>query len=213
MKSLLYFVALFFVIPALAQQSSEPLQAEVLRSTTGRTLDERGLSSGTMSLKKGMIFDVAEQKMGFVVLLVSGKKVAIPSGEVSVSPKSAVSTESQSATTDQTAQPPFVPGQIVLISAKYSLEGNQPRNVKNRLSKLVPNGVITAPVSILVTDELSSAAMSQGNVSQGTIVNTGSGTAAITLKHPAKNILTVQYSFNGQLRTKQAVEGSYLMLP
>lgn len=192
-----------------AQKSSEvtakPLQAQVTRSTTGRTLGPNGLAIGTMPLKKGMIYPVVEQKMGYVVMDAGGGKVVVPQSDVTLS--------------EMTAPPPtaavpgqFQPGQVVLISARYTVEGNQPRNVKNRLDKLIPKGLITEPISIMVTDALSSLAESQSGVITGVVTDTPSG-AVVQLQGSRKNILTVEYSFNGQVRKKQVPEGAYLTLP
>lgn len=128
--------------------------------------------------------------------------------------------------TGETAIPiTFQPGVIELISARYTLPGNQPRNVKNRLQKLIPSSVISAPVSIFVSDELSDAAKAQGTVTtavgvgvgvsttddQGTTV--GVGVAVAQAQTTPKNILTVEYIFNGQKLRKQAAEGTQLILP
>ncbi|WP_395752858.1 hypothetical protein [Prosthecobacter sp.] len=114
----------------------------------------------------------------------------------------------------------FVPGTIQLISARYSLPNEAARNVKNRLNKLVPSGVINAPVSILVTDQLSDAALDQGNstIATGAAVavtdgTTTAGVAQVVVQEQGRNMLTVEYLYNGQKYKKQAVEGSYLVLP
>lgn len=115
----------------------------------------------------------------------------------------------------------FTPGVIELVSARYTLPGNQPRNVKNRLQRLIPASEITAPVSILVTDALSDAAKNQGETtsSVGVVVtekvdkNTTVGVAVVETQETPKNMLTVKYTFNGQTYEKQALEGGYLVLP
>jgi hypothetical protein len=114
----------------------------------------------------------------------------------------------------------FVPGTIQLISARYSLPNEAARNVKNRLGKMVPTGVINAPVSILVTDQLSDAALDQGNfttgVTAGVSVTEGNvtrGVGAVVLQEQGRNMLTVEYMYNGQKYKKQAVEGTHLVLP
>ncbi|WP_395739275.1 hypothetical protein [Prosthecobacter sp.] len=114
----------------------------------------------------------------------------------------------------------FIPGTIQLISARYSLPNEAARNVKNRLGKLVPSGVINAPVSILVTDQLSDAALDQGNstVATGAAVavtdgTTTAGVAQVVVQEQGRNMLTVEYMYNGQKYKKQAIEGSYLVLP
>lgn len=114
----------------------------------------------------------------------------------------------------------FTPGEIQLISARYTLQYDQPRNVKNRLSKLIPKGTITAPVTIQVTDALSDAALDEGNVTRGaaavaTTTQNGVtvGVAQVAVQGPQPNTLTVEYMFNGQRFKKQAAEGTLLVLP
>lgn len=208
MKKLLFALSFLVAVNASAQTPAPSQQAELNRSTAGRTLNDRDLADGTMPLKKGMVFDVVEQKMGYVVISANGRKVVVAQTDVTVTAKP----EAPASTTTispATAASTFTPGQIVLISAKYTLQGNQPRNVKNRLTKLIPEGTINQPVEILVTDDLSSAASIQGNTV--TVRNGGSGGIVVT--GTARNILTVEYSFNGQIRKKQAAEGTYLTLP
>ncbi len=114
----------------------------------------------------------------------------------------------------------FVPGTIQLLSARYSLQNEAARNVKNRLGKLVPTGVINAPVSILVTDQLSDAALDQGNFTTGATAGVSvtdgtvtAGVGTVVLQEQGRNMLTVEYMYNGQKFKKQAIEGSHLVLP
>uniref|UniRef100_UPI0037838BB5 hypothetical protein n=1 Tax=Prosthecobacter sp. TaxID=1965333 RepID=UPI0037838BB5 len=135
----------------------------------------------------------------------------------------------------------FQPGIIELVSARYTLPGNLPRNVKNRLSKLIPTTVISAPVSILVSDSLSDAAKAQGDVTTtvgigatatnaeattiGTTTPQGNsasvtqvngvtvGVAVVQSQTTEKNLLTVEYIYNGVRYKKQALEGTQLVLP
>jgi hypothetical protein len=116
--------------------------------------------------------------------------------------------------------PGFVPGVIQLLSARYSLPNEAARNVKNRFAKLVPSGVIHAPVSIQVTDQLSDAALDQGNstvaTGAGVAVTNGTvtvGVAKVVTQEQGRNTLTVEYMYNGQRYKKQAIEGSYIVLP
>ena len=90
-------------------------QGELLRSTTGRGIDSAGFASIYVPLKKGAIYDVVRQENGNVVLSVEGQSVMVQSSYVTVTEKSpppVVKVEG------------FVPGKVVIISAKYSLEGN-----------------------------------------------------------------------------------------
>lgn len=202
-KFLILPFTLLLAAAAHSETSTPSLQAELNRSTTGRTLNDRNLADGTMPLKKGMVFDVVEQKMGFVVLSAGSRKVVVSQTDVTVSSKPEAQA-SPSPAVPAAVPASFTPGQI----ARYTLQGNQPRNVKNRLAKLIPAGTITQPVEIMVTDELSSAAAIQGNT---VVVTSGSGGTVVT--GTARNILTVEYSFNGETRKKQVMEGSYLTLP
>lgn len=193
------------VPPCKAQQPPlTPSEATLNRSTTGRGIDSSGFASISVPLKKGGTYDVVRSVNGGVVLRVDGRDVLVPKGDVSVTEKAPASQPSANG---------FTPGKIVLISAKYTMQGNQPRNVKNRLQKLVPEGIITAPVEIIVTDALSLAVQAQGATIQGTATANSSTTATITLQMPPKNVLTVEYLFNGEKRTKQAPEGEKLVLP
>lgn len=118
------------------------------------------------------------------------------------------------------AIPGFAPGVIELISARYTLQNDQPRNVKNRLAKLIPKGTITAPVTVQVSDALSDAALDEGNLTRGaaaaaTTTRNGVtiGVAEVVVQGPQPNLLTVEYMYNGQRFKKQASEGTLLVLP
>lgn len=118
------------------------------------------------------------------------------------------------------AIPGFTPGVIELISARYTLQNDQPRNVKNRLAKLIPKGTLTAPVTVQVTEALSDAALDGGNVTRGaaavaTTKKNGViiGVAEEVVQAPQPNMLTVEYTYNGQRLKKQAAEGTLLVLP
>lgn len=179
-------------------------QAEIIRGTTGRILNEQGFAETPIPVRKGFIFDVVSESLADVVLIHNGRKFKVAKADVRISEKASLS---------QAGNGAFTPGQIVLISAKYTVLGNQPRNVKNRLSKLIPPGVITEPISIQVTDDLSTLARSQGQVSVSTVDIINDNTAVVRTETAPKNILTVEYSFNGQVKRKQALEGSILILP
>jgi hypothetical protein len=206
-STLTFFLSFIFsAVSIFGQDSVTPSkQAKVIRSTTGRMLTPQGLAENTVPVRKGFTFDVVSETLSDVILSHEGRKFKMSKSDVLISDKSG----------EQPSPSPtgFQPGQIVLISAKYTVEGNQPRNVKNRLAKLVPQGVITEPVSIQVTDELSSMANRQGSTTTGTVTSLDSTLAIVTLNQPKKNILTVEYSYNGQVRRKQALEGSVLVLP
>ncbi len=115
----------------------------------------------------------------------------------------------------------FQPGIIELVSARYTLPGNQPRNVKNRLSKFIPATVISAPISILVSDTLSDAAKAQKDITTSVGIGAAAtdangitiGVAVVQSQTTEKNLLTVEYIYNGVRHKKQALEGTQLVLP
>lgn len=202
---LLVSAALLGGTSALAQNAGKLMQAELLRSTTGRGIDSSGFASLSVPLKKGAIYDVVRQENSNVVLKIDGKDVVVPAGALALTEKLL--------TTLTTGSNGFVPGKIVLVSAKYSLDGNQPRNVKNNLQKLIPQTVVTQPVEIMVTDALSTAAQDQGNQGQAAVVITRGLVIGVVTAAPSKNVLTVEYLFNGKSFTKQVPEGGKLILP
>lgn len=218
MKLFATFTSLLILsVFSYGQSATESYQAELSRSTAGRVLDDRGLAAGTMPLKKGSAYNVVEQKVGYLVISVQGKKVSIPPGDAivtkgTVAPPTPRSEQPVAQRTPEVVRAPepvaVTPGTIELVSAKYTLMGNQPRNVKNKLAKLIPAGVIDKSVSILVSDTLSTAAAAQGNSS---VVPMGGRT--YLYQQTPRNILTVEYLFNGESRVKQAMEGTYLTLP
>lgn len=199
MKNLALIIGVIglFISSALAQEMRTK-QVEVIRSAVGKVLNPAGVPTGDIILNQGQRFDTFVQKPGFVVVKASTSSIAIRDGDYEL--KDRVAGEAR-------AEAVFVPGKIVLISARYTLEGNQPRNVKLKLSKLIPE-LVTEPVEIMVSDDLSRATANQGNLLKGTVDSQGNVTL---VEH--KNVLTVEYSFNGTVRKKQAVEGSILVLP
>lgn len=194
-------VALGCSIAGMAQNATTPKQAKLMRSTSGREMADFGLGSGSVPLHKGAIYDVVRQDVNGVVLSVEGKNVLVQKDSVSVTEKFQTAVTSSG----------FVPGKVVLVSARYTIEGDQPRNVKNNLQKLIPDTLLNAPLEIIVTDALSTAAQDQGQ-SQGSIIITPN-IVSIYAKTNARNVLTVQYIYNGQRFTKQVPEGQKLVLP
>lgn len=206
--------------------------AEVLRMTTARVIDAAGLASKPMAVNKGAKFDLVSEGLGDVVVTKSGQKLRLAKGDVKIyekdpnapvpavlppgvrpldphDPRAIAAAQAEAARADEAAaMAAFQPGgELQIISAKYSLPGNQPRNVKNKVEKLIPPGPLTQPVKILVSDELSRAAANQPAY---TVIRTENST---TILEAPKNILTVVYQYNGQKRTKQAREGATLFLP
>ncbi|MGV3659401.1 MAG: hypothetical protein ACO1TE_04430 [Prosthecobacter sp.] len=214
MKACLLIAATYVLLltQTFAQAKRQPaLQAEILRSMTGKGIDAAGFGNIPTPLRKGMIFDVEKHAVGTVILNVDGRKVMVAPGDVRIAEKPAAT----QAAAVPGAPRGFVPGRILVLSAKYTLAGNQPRNVKNRIQKLIPDGILARPVEILVSDNLSMAAQSQGDGGQSVAVVVTPKVTAVVVQNTLipKNVLTIEYTFNGQRMVKQALEGTRMVLP
>lgn len=209
----LILAALIFCLTDAFGQAQQRLtqQAEILRSLNGKGIDASGFGNIPTSLKKGMTYDVVKQGVGQVTLNVDGRKVIVPSRDVLISDKPAATQAAPAAG----AADDFVPGKLLVLSAKYTLAGNQPRNVKNRVEKLVPTGDIARPVEILVSDQLSMAAQNQGEGGQSVVVIATPEIVAVALQNNVNppNVLTIEYMFNGRRMVKQGIEGTKIVLP
>ncbi len=195
-----------------------PKQALVVGTVNAEVLAPNGFARGRKEIAKGVIFDIESETLAEVTGKVNGQTIRVSKQVVTLS-------EKQEALKPTVAG--FKPGQLVILSAKYSLEGNQPRNVKTRLQKYLPeNGMLTEPLVFTITDDLSTAA---GN--QKTIVISGQ-TSAFVIQDPRRprntvvitqtpttavqtspNVLVVEYSFNGKKGRKVGTEGKTMTLP
>ena len=81
---------LLFTFTLLAHsQDAQPIakQAQVIRSTTGRMLNEQGLAENTVPVRKGFTFDVVSETLSDVVLSHNGRKFKMAKSEVIISEK------------------------------------------------------------------------------------------------------------------------------
>ncbi len=205
-----------------AQSTDEkrpPQQAELLRTINAQILGPDGFPRGTRQLSKGVIFDVESETFDDVIGKMNGQKIRVPKQAVTLTEKA----EDLKPTVAG-----FKPGQLIIQSGRYSLEGNQPRNVKTRLQKYLPaGGMLTEPLIFIVSDDLSTAA---GN--QKTLIISNQSSAIVTTQGPnqptqqvmvtqtqtsavptAPNVLVVDYTFNGRKGRKVGVEGQTMTLP
>ncbi len=197
----------------------KPQQAEMVRTANGRFVSPDGFTEGDVKLVKGMIFDVDRLDIRGVIVHHAQRKVMIDKQNVRLFDR---------LPTLQATAEGFTPGQLVLLSAKYTLSGNQPRNVKTRLEKYLPDkGLLTAPLKFVVTDDLSTAAGNQqfvvipGQATQVVITPGRNGQNRVivqpgtpsTVIQTAPNVLFVEYSFAGKKYRKVAYEGSEMVLP
>lgn len=207
----------------LGQTPGPQYKAEMLRTMKGRGIDADGFASVDVPLQKGATYDVVKRGVGQIVLNVDGRNVIVSPREVLLSekPLPAFSAGTGSGVTGGAAPAVavgpggFVPGKLVVLSARYSLSGNQSRNVKSKVEKMIPPGDITRPVEILVSDQLSHAAQNEPTaVTQGVAVITPEVVVVgEQTKVTGRNVLTVEYLFNNQRLTKQAFEGTTMVLP
>lgn len=191
----------------------------MVRTANGRFVSPDGFTEGEVKLVKGMIFDVDRLDIRGVIVHHAHRKVMIDKQNVRLFdrlPKLQATVEG------------FTPGQLVILSAKYTISGNQPRNVKLRLEKYLPDkGLLTAPLKFLVTDDLSTAAGNQqfvvipGQATQVIITPGGNGENRLfvqpgtpsTVIQTSPNVLMVEYSFAGKKYRKVSYEGAEMELP
>ena len=214
------------LVTAFGQTPAPQYRAEMIRTMKGRGIDERGFANLDVQLYKGMTYDVVKRVIGQVTLDVDGRKVVVSSNEVVLSEKTASSAPlpasgapvpaSGSTPVVVVMHPGFVPGgKLVVLSAHYTLSGNQPRNVKTKVEKMLPPGPLKAPVEILVSDELSRAAQNEPKVvrQDAAIITEDVILVESQTRVNGPNILTVEYIYNNQRLTKQAFEGTRMVLP
>jgi len=155
-------------------------------------VDEKGVTTGSVNLKKGDSFEVVNEDMASVTVENNGSLVKIPKDAVRVS-----------------VQEPPAPdsGMIRIVSAKFGRTGDRTYEVKEEVKKRIPQGPIKDPVKILVSDALLRAKAAAVNQSTGTV----NGNVVTVDSRPL--ILKVTYEWNGQRLTKEAMEGQTLQLP
>lgn len=216
-KSNLHLVILLFFSVAVASGADAPKkQAKLIRTVNVQLLGSDGFPIDTEQLTKGVIFDVVEETFSDVIGLLDGKRFRVSRQVVTLTEKEG---EVQSTVVG------FTPGQFVIVSARYSLEGNQPRNVKSKLLKYFPkDGMLTEPLVFLVSDDLSRSAENQKTlfqsgetsvtvtdpVTRGEVVVTQTQTRAVA---SSPNTLVVEYMFNGKKGRKVGIEGKEMTLP
>lgn len=82
---------------AETDEPEQPMQGKLLRSTTGRPLDNAGLANGQVPLKKDDVYDVQKQTMAEVTLDVDGRSVVVPTRDLLITPKKKTSAASSKA--------------------------------------------------------------------------------------------------------------------
>jgi hypothetical protein len=205
-----------FAAAVVSGDDAAKKQAQLIRSGNVQFLGPDGFPVGTQQLSKGVIFDVVEETFSDVFGVLDGRKFRVSRQLVTLTEREG---ELQSTVAG------FTPGQLVIISARYSLEGNQPRNVKSKLLKYLPkDGLLTEPVAFLVSDDLSRSAENQKTLFQSSqtsvtvtdpdtleqVVVTQTQTSGVP---SSPNTLVVEYTFNGKKGRKVGIEGREMILP
>ena len=182
----------------LAQEEpTKRYEAEILRSVSGYSLDEKGFSRGSVPLKKGMVYRVLEQSLSDVILDNNGERIKVTKSDVRLSEVEA--TDAEAAASEG--------GFLHIVSAKYGRPNDRQYEVKEEIKKRLPKGPITNPVEILVSDALlrsRAGFMTQTGVLRGNVV---------TMQKDTPCILTITYEYNGERLKKEVMEGRNLVLP
>ena len=196
----------------LQAQDIKPItsQAEMLRNRSGEKLNPNGFTSGVVvQLRKGMFYDVEKTSMGSVILSVDGESVEVPASDVNISKK--IIREANPITG-------FIPGKLVVMSASYgppTRRASPDPLVKRELQKIIPQQDINEPIRIPVTDALYGRKTTSlvGSTTSGRIDEYGNYWETTQTEKTSKNVLKLEYQYNGKTLTKMALEESELVLP
>jgi hypothetical protein len=203
---------LFACTLSLHAQDANPQvqQAEILKNVSVTKIGPTGFTEGQISLQKGSYYDVEKVVLSNVFINVDGQLVRVPRDDVSISKK--IVREADPITG-------FASGKIVLLNASYGLPTARPiRNSQTlrMLQNMIPKGEITKPVEILITDALlgpRANAQTVVNSSSGSIDYDGNISMTTQTQKAQKNVLQIEYQFNGEKLKKSALEESVLILP
>ena len=193
-----------------AETNPQVLQAEILKNISVTKIGPTGFSEGQISLQKGSFYNVEKIVLSNVFLNVEGQLVRVPRDDVSISKKVFREADPISG---------FVPGKIVLLNASYGLPTARPiRNSQTLrvLQNMIPRDEITKPVEVLITDALlgpKANAQAVVNSSSGNIDYNGNFNMTTQTQKAQKNVLHIEYQFNGEKLKKSALEESVLILP
>jgi len=203
---------LFACTLSLHAQHANPQvqQAEILKNVSVTKIGPTGFTEGQISLQKGSFYDVEKVVLSNVFINVDGQLVRVPRDDVSISKKIVREADPISG---------FVPGKIVLLNASYGPPTARPiRNSQTlrALQNMIPRNEITKPVEVLVTDALLGAqanAQTVASSSSGNIDYNGNFNMITQTQKAQKNVLQVEYQYNGEKLKKSAMEESVLTLP
>lgn len=199
MKRLLFLIICGLSLTCRAAEEEPDKQAEAVRSVSGTLVDEKGASKGTISIKKGDVFEVASVGMGSVTLRDGENLIKVPGDSVKV-------TEAEG---DE-----LLASSLRIVSAKMSFPNDRRYEVKQEIKKLVKkhleSGPITpeSPLKIQVTDRFLRA--KAGSVMYYFLKNANGD---LVQYRKTGLFLTVTYEFDGKRLEKTGGENSTITLP
>jgi len=190
--------------------SPQVQQAEILRTISGTKIGSTGFSAGQIPIQKGGIYVVEKISFSDVDINIDGQLVRVRKADVSISKK--IHREPDPVTG-------FVPGRLVVINAYYGLPTVRPTRSPQTLriiQNMIPKVEITKPVEVLVTDALfgpQTEIQTATSFTSGGIDCDGNINMITHTQNLKKNLLQVEYQFNGEKLKKSALEESVLILP
>jgi hypothetical protein len=178
--------------PAPAEPS---LVATLNRSASGKKLDEKGFSSETITLQKGMTYPVEKQELNSVTLRDGELLIKVNKSDVELREDDGTLLEGSP---------------LKLISAIYWDTGGSARySVESELRRLLPKGRVKEPKQILIGHYLLGARASEVTTQHGTV----DSNLNIRLQAPKKMALDVVWEYEGRQIEKTIREGEFLTIP
>lgn len=175
---------------------TEPeLVATLNRSASGKKLDEKGFSSETVTLQKGMTYPVEKQELNTVTLRDGDTLIKVNKPDVDLSEDDGTLLEG---------------GPLKLISAVYwDIGGSVRYSVESELRRLLPKGRVKEPKQILIGSYLLGARASEVTTQFGKVDENFN----IRLQAPKKMALDVVFEYEGRQIEKTIREGEFLTIP
>lgn len=201
MKYFLFLAACLFAATPLSAEDPAARQAEVTRSVSGNILDEKGFSKGTVSLKKGDVFEVAAESVANVTLKDGEKLIQAPGDAVKI--------------TEVSDDEAVVGSSLRIVSAKMGFPNDREYEVKQEIKKLIKKRLDKAPITaaapleIRVTDELLRAKAKAATYTS----RTNSNGYTVVYRRPGSIYLLITYEFDGKRLEKVGKEGNTISLP
>ncbi len=199
------FLAILFLLAgigaAFAEEEAKVKQAEVIRSVSGTSLDEKGFSKGSVPVKKGDTFEVSAESISEVTVKTDSGLVKLPKDSVKI--------------TEVAGSEAITGSPLRIVSAKLGFPGDRDYEVKEEVKKIIKKRIAagqpitaTSPVQIPVTQDFLRA-----KAYQATTVTSDVGGQPTLMRRSGSLVLTITYEFDGKRDKKSAMEGGNIALP